>query len=105
MFALHLIAFPLRGRCQPEGAKRVKWLTDEVEKRLKFCFSPFITPAATPHPPRQARHLPLKGKAFKCGANIYVRFIMLSQLLIHRKRSPFSRKRRLNYAVLLAVDW
>ena len=25
-------AFPLRGRCQSEGAKRVMRLTDEVEK-------------------------------------------------------------------------
>ena len=31
--------------------------------------------------------------------------LCFSQLLIHRKRSPFSRKRRLIYAALLAVDW
>ena len=57
-------------------------------KRLKFCLSPLITPTATPHPPRQARHLLLKEKAIKCSANKDVQIMCFFQLLIHRSAVP-----------------
>ena len=63
-------------------------LTEEVEKAWNFAFFPNVTPSATPHPPRQARHLLLKGKAMRYSANKDVQFIMLSQLLIHRSAVP-----------------
>ena len=45
----------------------------------------------------------LVAPAFSSYYKITPSICAISQLLIHRKRSPFSRKRRLIYAVLLAV--
>jgi hypothetical protein len=58
MLALHFIAFPLR------VAKRVMWLTDEVEKLEKLPISEHNAFGYTSSASR-ARHLPLKGKAWE----------------------------------------
>ena len=94
MFALHLIAFPLRGRCQPEGAKRVMRLTDEVEKIKILLFSIHNAFGYT-SPPASQEPL-LKEKPFKCCANKNVQFIMFFQLLIHRFAVPLLSQEKAN---------